>query len=146
MKDNVIFRENCMKQNTNLYTINSTGILKVNANCEIIVNGMKITNRNTRTSYFSAKPLFKTFSKISINNLTSIENKINKLSQSETTFLNFNEGYEKLIQKSEADIEKIQKLKEIDHLENKVLSKTIIFWIIVIIITLISKRLWKKYC
>lgn len=108
-KNNIVIRENCSKQSTNLHTINTTGILKMNQNCEIILKGMKILAKSykIREQIYEVS-LANKFKKISIKNLTAIENKLNQTKTPQTIFLNSNDDFQRLMKSSDEIDQKIK--------------------------------------
>lgn len=91
--------ENCRKRKSEYTTIEKDGILKLDMNCEIIINKRKITPKFTkiRGKIINLPSANRTFG-INIKNISSLGTKLDKSSSyPEMEFLNFNEGYEKLV-------------------------------------------------
>lgn len=147
MKNNVAIRENCIKQGTTLSSINSTGLLRMNTNCEIIINGMRLLPKSYRIrEQIYEVTLTNTLNKIIVSNLTAIELKLNKMSPPKNIFLNHNDNFQKLVDESDSNIQKIQKLKDISYLHYDTMMGTSTWIVIIIIIIVIIRCILRKYC
>lgn len=148
LNNNMPIRENCIKQSTTLTTINSTGLLRLNSNCEIIVNSMKLLPKNyIIKERFNEISLTNNLHKITVSNLTAIEQKLNKIRPSRTVFLDYNENFQKLINKSQIETQKLHSLGDINHLNYGTIALMGTWsWITLIILFIIVKILYKKCC
>lgn len=145
-KNNVAIRENCIKQGTVLSSINSTGLLKMNTNCEIILNGIKLLPKNYRIrEEIREITLRNRLNKVAFSNLTAIELKLNKVTPSKVIFLNYKENFEKLIDDSEENIQKLQSLTDINQFHYESAKKSYIMLALIIFVIIIIRYLFKKF-
>lgn len=98
-KEKTTVIENCRKMKSKYSTIKKPGILKLEMNCEIIINKRKITPKFTKIrGKIIDLPSTNRTRGINIKNINSLGTKIDKVPpHPEMEFLNFNEGYEKLV-------------------------------------------------
>lgn len=147
IKEPIEVRENCIKQATNFYTLKSTGILKMNFNCEIILNGMKITTRNTKIREQMSEVLKKhNYVKISIENITMIEPQLNKIKLHKVKYLDSNDDFKSMIDTTSKNIELLQKSGVITQIETGLFKKNIIYLTIFIMVIIVIKTLINKFC
>lgn len=146
-KNNLVVRENCLKQGTKLYTLNSTGIIKIRPNCEIILSGMKILAKSyqIREQIYEAA-LSNKLTKILIRNITAVETRLDNIKPPRTVFLNSNDNFHKLINETEEKIRKIKDMGDISYLQSDLFLKNTSAWITIIIIILIIRFIYKKFC
>lgn len=142
----MLMRENCLRIPTKLFSLNNTGILKIDPNCEIIFNNMRISTRN---SHIKEKIVDidapQTFHRVSIRNLKALKPKLNQ-TKLETKFLTYNDNFKNLINKTEKEKERLDQSTVITTIETSLLKKNLIILIAFIILIIIIKALLKKLC
>lgn len=139
-------RENCIKQLTKSYTINQTGILKIDLNCEIILNNMKISPRNikTREKIFNIMKPYK-FQLISIKNLSTIKPKLGIQTLPKVKFLSTTNDFADLINATNKNIEILRNSITISHIKERIFKwNTITILIILLIIIFLVIKIIKR--
>lgn len=136
VKDTLEIKENCIKQPTKLYTLNTTGILKMKPNCEIMLNSMKILTKNIRTRekiHTITKPY--TYRVISIDNMTMLESETELEELPKLKYLGNSNELTSLYEKVNKDTELLKKVNNIKHVEINVSYWSL--WVPVLIIATI---------
>lgn len=142
-----LIRENCFKEASIFHTIKSTGILKINANCEIITSGMKIFTRNIKTkNSISDITLLHKFTNISIFNASMIELHLQGLKPTKLKYLDINDEFSKLINDTDIEISRLHTVEMIGHIEYNITKKYTIYTIVAIIVYITARILYKKCC
>lgn len=151
LKETIGVRENCIKQPTTSHTINGTGILRMNLNCEIILNNMKISTKNTHIRKNIAEIIKPhKYQLISIANLTLIESKSNIEKLQKVVYINTNNDFSALINSTNKNIETLKKSGVVKQIRNDVFKWNIItfgvFIIVIVAVRTLIKALIKKWC
>lgn len=143
--NSLLIRENCFRQASILHTVKSTGILKINANCEIITNGMKIFTKNTKVK--DVTPDLASSHKItniSISNTTMIDLHLKDVNPLKLKYLDFNDNFNELINKTDTEIKKLHAQQLVYELEYHITEKFSKYIVIALVICIILRILYKK--
>lgn len=138
--------ENCLKQDPIHTEINATGILKLEANCELLIKGMKISTKNIKSKEIANILAPHRYRKISLSNLTNLSTRMDKFKGREVKYLSLNDDFEKLINETDENI----KLMETAIITEKIemdIAKIGGFLLISILIVIIAIRcIYKAFC
>lgn len=115
-KDSIPIVENCIKQESGYSRINDTGILKLSSNCEIILNGMKISTRNIKTQEITDVVSRHKYRSITIDNMTMLGTKMDKVKRHDIKFLETDDSFERLINETEKNINLIKSIQVTDEI------------------------------
>lgn len=99
-------------------SVSSIGILTMSPNCEVILDNIKISTRNTETSTNITKieTPYK-FSKLSPQNIRLLSTKTKKIEMPKLNYLDHNQNFQELINIADEKIDDIQKMELINYLE-----------------------------
>lgn len=147
VKEPLQVRENCIKQITQFYTLNTTGILTMNLNCEIILNGMKITTRNTKNSEKLSEILKPhKYTKIIIENMTLIEPRLDEIKLQKVKYLSHDEDLNAMINTTNRDLILLKRSGIVTRIESGIFKRNLVFITIIISLIVIIKIICNKIC
>lgn len=117
------------------------------ANCEIIINGVKITTKGTNTKEILT-PLKHSsmFTRISLKNLTALQLTHHVNFPNPMRYLSFSENFGKIINETEETQKQLDSAPAITRIENSIFKKNIAILIGIIVLILIVRYLLKRFC
>lgn len=138
-------RENCLHEIPRETSINQVGILKLNLNCEIIIDTFKISPKfiKTRTQIHDL-PVANRTQGIKIMNLTDIALHMDKIPpQPKTVYMNFNEKFNNLHNETTSETKMLNESKLVKKIERNMLRNGIIYLFVFIFVIIVTKILIK---
>lgn len=147
VKKMIPIRENCHGRTSDFSFLNKTGILTMNPNCEIILNGMKIFTKNTHKNdkIFDITPN-QNLRKIQIKDMALLRANTQKIMGSQLKFVGYNEEFDRIINMTNDEAERLKTIENIDEFERGILIKNILILVAIIVLILLIKAIFKRLC
>lgn len=145
-ENSILVVENCLKQETSHTRINTTGVIKLEPNCEIIMNEMKISTRSIKTKELSNVLSPHQYRKISLTNITILNTKMDKFKGQEVKYLSLNEDFEKLINDTDKNIKLVESITITEQIEGDLLKRGGLSLLLILILLILLRVIYKCFC
>lgn len=147
IKEPVEVRENCVKTPTQFYTLNSTGIIRMNMNCEIILSGMKITTKNTKTRE-KITEIIKPhqYTLISVANITTLSTSFDKLKLQKVKYVGSTDDLTGMVDTIDKNVKMLHEAGVVQEMQNNVFKWNAVLMVVLIISLYGVKLIVNKIC
>lgn len=137
-------RENCVHQITNTTYINQTGILQLQPNCPVIINGVELNPKNKNQNQLEIQLMNNRTHVVSLNNISMMVSRLEKISNPEMKVIDFNKDFRALRKESSEKEEQIRNLEITTNLESNVTKKSLFYLMLMVMLILIVKSILRK--